>query len=238
VTKPLRPFFSYYGAKYRSGARYPAPTHTTIVEPFAGSAGYALRHHTHDVVLVERYHHVAEIWRWLINATPDSVLSLPVDVADADTVDAPDGARWLIGFWLSRGGAHPVRTPSAWMREKRWPGCFWGTRIRQRIASQVDAIRHWTIIEASYESAPDIAATWFVDPPYDCRAGRRYVQNTIDYQQLARWCRSRRGQTIVCEGLGATWLPFRDTIGDTKVMGGGNRRGTFREVVWTADTHA
>jgi hypothetical protein len=40
----LRPFFSYYGAKWGLGRHYSAPAHWTVVEPFAGSAGYSLFH--------------------------------------------------------------------------------------------------------------------------------------------------------------------------------------------------
>lgn len=50
----LRPFFSYFGGKWRDTPRLPAPKHPTIIEPFAGSAGYALRHYTRDVVLCGR----------------------------------------------------------------------------------------------------------------------------------------------------------------------------------------
>lgn len=42
----LRPFFTYFGAKWRAAPHYPPPTHPTVIEPFAGAAGYALRHHT------------------------------------------------------------------------------------------------------------------------------------------------------------------------------------------------
>jgi hypothetical protein len=74
----------------------------------------------------------------------------------------------------------------------------------------VSRIRHWLVIEGDYSVAPDIEATWFVDPPYE-RAGRYYVHGSrgIDYARLAAWCRARRGQAIVCEAAGATWLPFR-----------------------------
>jgi hypothetical protein len=33
-------------------------------------------------------------------------------------------------------------------------------------AAQVGAIKHWTLIEGSYEAAPDEEATWYIDPPY------------------------------------------------------------------------
>jgi len=53
----------------------------------------------------------------------------------------------------------------------------------------------------SYETAPDIEATWFIDPPYQ-KMGRHYVHSlSVDqYGSLATWCQSRQGQVIVCEG--------------------------------------
>src|ERR1043165_2708454 len=50
--KGLRPLFKWYGSKWSSSKHYPAPLPgLPVFEPFAGSAGYALRHHRHDVVL-------------------------------------------------------------------------------------------------------------------------------------------------------------------------------------------
>ena len=70
-----------------------------------------------------------------------------------------------------------------------------------------------------YRSAPDLEATWFVDPPYQPTRGMKTGQGLgyapgctsreLDYGELAEWCRSRRGQVIVCEQEGADWLPFR-----------------------------
>jgi len=75
------------------------------------------------------------------------------------------------------------------------------------LASQVERIRHWTVIEGSYEHAPDVGATWFIDPPYQV-AGKHYRFSKIDFQRLAAWVESRAGLKIVCENVGADWLPF------------------------------
>jgi hypothetical protein len=83
--------------------------------------------------------------------------------------------------------------------------------VRETIASQVASIRHWRIFNKSYEECPYIGeATWFIDPPYE-KAGQhyRFGSKQIDYEALASWSRERRGQVIVCENKGATWLPFR-----------------------------
>jgi hypothetical protein len=116
------------------------------------------------------------------------------------------------------------------MREGIRPGSFWGERVRETIASQVDSIRHWEIHECSYEECPTSgASTWFVDPPYQ-KAGEhyRFGSGLIDYTELGEWCRGRKGQVIACENAGADWLPFRD-LAEVKTTRA-NRRS--KEVYW------
>src|SRR5690348_6932622 len=76
----LRPFFRFYGAKWRSVCRglYPRPIHDTIIEPFAGSAGYSLHYPERAVILVERDATLASIWRYLIGATAEDVMRIPL----------------------------------------------------------------------------------------------------------------------------------------------------------------
>jgi hypothetical protein len=40
----LKPFFCFYGGKWRVAPHYPAPEHTMVVEPFAGASGAGLLH--------------------------------------------------------------------------------------------------------------------------------------------------------------------------------------------------
>jgi 16S rRNA G966 N2-methylase RsmD len=103
----------------------------------------------------------------------------------------------------------------------------WTQATRERIAGQLSSIRHWKIAEADYAEAPDVRATWFVDPPYE-GAGRYYAHSRIDYAELAQWSRSRQGQVIVCENEGATWLPFRPFMTGKSVM----RRAGSREAIF------
>lgn len=211
----LRSFWSYYGAKWQLVPRYPAPEHGLIVEPFAGSACYALAYPERDVVLAESDPVVAGLWRWLIGASPSDVLDLPdpepgQDIAE---LDVPEPARHLIGFWCARGQIRPRRhAGGSWMTEHkaRRPGSFWGRPAREMIARQVHAIRHWRVVD-DYRECPDQEATWFVDPPYR-GPGRHYRHGSarLDFGSLASWCRSRRGLRIVCEQRGADWLPFED----------------------------
>jgi len=202
----LRPFFSYFGGKWTLAPHYPAPgIGDQIVEPFAGSAGYATRYPDREVILVERAPLIAALWRWLTKVSVDEVMGLPLDPSDIKSL--PQEARWLIGFWCARGRCRPARTlGSAWLRSGKWPTSFWGKSARARIAEQVTAIRHWQIIEGDYTAAPDVDAVWFVDPPYV--GARHYLARVDSYPALGGWCRSRKGTVIVCEQDGADWLPF------------------------------
>ena len=225
----LRPFFTYYGGKWRAALSYPRPVFQTIVEPFAGSAGYSTRHHKRRVVLVDKDPHIVGVWSYLIRESAAAIRALP-DVppeGGVDSLGVCQEARWLIGFWLNKGAAAPCKTPSKWMRGGTHTTSFWGSDIRERIASQVDKIRHWKIIDGSYHDAPRIEATWFIDPPYE-QAGKHYRcgADDIDFADLASWCQTLMGQAIVCENAGASWLPFGHHA-SIKSTG-----GTSNEAVW------
>ena len=103
--------------------------------------------------------------------------------------------------------------------------------MKERVASQLEYIRHWTVIEGDYTAAPDVAATWFIDPPYQRTGDKIYVHKArdIDYRALAAWCRQRRGQVMVCENDGATWLPFKRLYATSTAMNG----AANVEVLWT-----
>lgn len=237
----LRPFFTYYGGKWRAAKHYPEPEHERIIEPFAGSAGYSLRYPDRKVVLVERDEKVAATWRYLLNVSEAEVLGLP-DIGAGETVDDLDvcpEARLLIGWWLNKGCAVPCKRQSSWMRRvlageggKNSRGGWWGDKIRQRIAGQLECIRHWRLIHGDYTDVPNVNATWFVDPPYE-KAGKHYRHGCegIDFDALGQWCRERRGTVVVCENEGASWLPFRPfrAIKSTERKGGG--RKSF-EAIW------
>lgn len=222
----------YYGGKRRLAGLYPPPVFGTIIEPFAGAAAYSCLYPERDVVLIDRDPDICALWRYLIDADPARLLDLPV----LGTGDEPwevsglsDPERMLLAFYNGRNrrqarpGAGGVRQ----IGSNGWRGA------RSRVAEAVEGIRHWTIIEGSYEQAPDVRATWFVDPPYQGGAdgvggsNYRYGNEGIDFAGLGAWVRARRGQTIVCDYEGADWLPFRPLASQVSAQ---NKRQT--EVVY------
>lgn len=234
MSRSLWPFFTFYGGKWRSAPRYPSPKYSTIIEPFAGAAGYSVRYPQRKVILVERDETIASLWKYLIQVTRSEIESLPLFPVGGhvDELDVCPEARSLIGFWLNKACASPCKTAGAWMRQGLRPKSFWGPEIRYRIAMQVEAIKHWTIIHGDYSSAPDTKATWFIDPPYKL-AGKLYRHSSrdIDYLNLARWCRTRLGQAIVCENDGADWLPFAPHI-TIKSTEGKHGKAKSMEAIW------
>lgn len=229
----LRPFFCLYGGKWRSFRHYPAPLHGTVIEPFAGGAGWSLRYHERNIVLVERYHVLAEVWRYLISVRASEVRRVPlVDCVDDLPSWVPDGGRWLVGLRMSNAITGPRRRLSSGLRKLQSLGrkhAGWTEESRNRISEQVEAIRHWRIIEGA-EAPAGCNVTTFVDAPYQGAAGRHYPHGSgaIDYAKLAAWVRARDGQTIVCEAEGADWLDFQPLA----TFKAGPRSQISREVIW------
>jgi site-specific DNA-adenine methylase len=228
----LRPFFPYYGSKWRSAPLYPRPEHDHVIEPFAGSAGYACRHEPRHVLLVDADPIIAGVWDYLIHASQRDVLSLPGVAAGQDVreLGVSQEAAWLIGFWINRGAAQPRNVRTAYSTRTERGQLVWGERARQRIASQLERIRHWRVEHGTYEQARNGRATYFVDPPYG-EAGKHYKHRDVDYAALASWCSDLDGQVIVCENEGADWLPFRP-LASIKAS-----RGRSAEAIWTNGGH-
>lgn len=218
--KLLRPFFSYYGSRYRLAKHYPPPMYSEVIEPFAGAAGYST-YYARDLSKVSLFDVdpvVCGVWDYLIRVPVSELKRLPIDVVSISELgdEIPQEAKWLIGFGLGAANASPrlTRTSSVTTeiyRKGFITANFWGPRGLDKLIRQVPLIRNWTIQNKSYT---DIAVdsrrvTWFVDPPF-VAMGRHYKfgSQQIDYNNLACFCRSLPGQTIVCEEASAGWLPF------------------------------
>jgi hypothetical protein len=69
----MRPFFSFFGSKWHVANYYPAPTHSIIIEPFAGSAGYSLRYPEHQVRLYDADPIICGLRNYLIRVTAEEI---------------------------------------------------------------------------------------------------------------------------------------------------------------------
>jgi len=219
--------WSYYGAKTNIVKFYPAPKHDKIIEPFCGTARYALRYFDRDILIVDKYDVIIKIWQWLQKCSPQDILSLPRFKAGENinnyTYDCEE-QRLLIGFTIGFGFYEPRHLATIRLRDRPNHQNY----ALNKIASQLWKIKHWNIRLGSYESIENENASWFIDPPYKI-GGHVYRCNNkqIDYSHLAEWCKSRIGQTIVCEHIGADWLNFIPFV-DQNI-----RTGQFKEGIWS-----
>lgn len=215
--------FSYYGSKGKLVKKYPSPEYDTIIEPFAGSARYALMYYNKSVILNDLYKVVADIWEYIISASIDDINNIP-NLKKGDDIrdlDIPDIEKNLLGFMVNLGVPYPHNVYTTWAAK--------GNEIlkcKNRIIKMLPLIRHWTILNVDYKELKNIQATWFIDPPYQ-DGGQRYKKHDINYSELADWCKSRNGQVIVCESENADWLPFRQLC---KTRG---QKRSYNELVWT-----
>lgn len=230
----MKPLWPYYGSKWRDAKRYGAPRGDLVIEPFAGSAGYSTFYAPKRVMLFDVDPYVVGVWRYLIRTSQAEILALPdLDVGQSvDSLKLPQEARWLIGFWLNRGSAQPKKTKTAYSARTDRQQLIWSQRARERIASEIDGIRHWTITEGDYRQAPRLRdATYYVDPPYGDK-GKYYRCNAVDLPALGEWCKSLPGHVIACEQVGAQWLPFRP-LASIK-----SSKGRSHEAIWTNEQPA
>ena len=214
--------FYYYGRKKRIVKYYPEPIYDTIIESFAGSAAYAMEYFEKKVILYEINHKIYSVWKYLQESSIKDILGLPIlekgqCLNNEEFNYLSDPEKWTIGLFLNPGSSVPKKSPGNF--------CDWDEKHRQLLSSELYKIKHWEIRNESYENAPNIEATWFIDPPY-MNAGKYYTNWKIDYASLGTWCKDRKGQTIVCENAGATWLPFNDLV-DLK-----GQKHNRKEVMW------
>lgn len=205
--------FYYYGRKKQIVRYYPPPSYPVVVEPFAGAAAYSF-HHNKDierVILIEKDDKVTAIWRWLIEeATIEDIRNLP---------DLHPGERSTDFLHIVHAA---TKMAFAFKRIKVTPVLARNWEISKRVfACHLSEIKHWEVICGDYTEAPDIEATWFIDPPYcgESGMGYRWSSDLIDYESLASWALARKGEVIFCEGAGAAYLPFRPLL-DLKGVAG------------------
>lgn len=216
--------FSYYGSKSKVVDFYPPPKHDKIIEPFAGSARYALKYYDRDILLVDKYEVVIKIWKWLQKCSPDDILKLPRFETGIDLrkCNLSEEEMLFLGMCAGIASTSPRYKISPFAGEQN------GRKHRfKRIADSLHKIKHWEIRQGCYTEIGNESATWFIDPPYQF-GGYKYIENKIDFEKLSKWVQSRNGQSIVCENTKANWLPFKPVI---KQRGAGQTFTT--EAIWS-----
>lgn len=216
------PLFKWFGSKWSAAPHYPAPEHDTIIEPFAGSAGYSLRYSHKNICLAESNPHIHALWTWLINeATTDDILSIPVHIpegTDIRNMGLNKGQQLLLKTWQRTNNVGDCWTVSPW---GNLPG-QWTVNTRARVSSEIHAIKHWNIYKCGIElmKSAQKTASWFIDPPY--LYNYQYKSSlVISYQELGELIQSLSGQLIACEAAckktGAipdylSFVDFRKTV--------------------------
>jgi site-specific DNA-adenine methylase len=201
--------FSYYGSKSKIVDYYPPPKFKKIIEPFAGSGRYSLKYWENDILLVDKYPVIIDIWKWLQQCSKNDILKLPIlkagDKINREDFDCIEQANFY-GFIISTATRNPKLTVSPFGEKKI-------KSELKKISENLHKIKHWEVLLGSYENINNQESTWFIDPPYQF-GGEHYVKSNkqIDFKILAEWCKSRNGQVIVCENTKANWLPFKPMI--------------------------
>lgn len=213
--------FYYYGRKKQIAKYYPAPNCGTIIEPFAGAAAYSLykTNWKRDVILIEKDPKVAQIWDWLINyATIEEIKKLP------DLTVGQKSSEFLHIIHAATKMAFAFKTIKVTpVLERNW-------EISKRVmADNLHKVKHWKIINNDYSSAPNIEATWFIDPPYkgDGGMGYKYSSKQLDYIKLAEWALTRKGEVVFCEGKEGDYLPFQPLVELKGVAGKSSKEVLF-----------
>lgn len=232
-------FFWYFGSKQKLSRYYFSPKHDTIIEPFAGGAGYSLRYPSRKVILYEINPVVASLWDYLIKVKEKELINLPDETDDR----LPQEANFFIILCNYSGKVHIrqnqelINSSNYYDAEKitekntnvtkRWVDVKGGwEKHKLKCALNLRYIRHWKIYNKSYEECPNQEACWFIDPPYSNRKEAYYAFNDVNYEALSHFCKTRLGQVQVCEADTADWLPF------TQFRRVKTFRGWSNEVVW------
>lgn len=220
--------WSYYGAKTNIIDLYPAPKHAKIIEPFCGTARYALKYFDKEVLLVDKYDVIIKIWKWLQLCSPKDILDLPRTKAGDDLRDFSfdiEEQKMFMGFVVTYGTFCPGNIVSVSKSHSR--GNFINFTLN-RIAKNLYKIRHWEIRCGSYDDIPNETGTWFIDPPYQFGGHKYKISNKhLNYDSLRDWCQSRAGQVMVCENTKATWMDFNPMVTHQGC------KGKNFEAIWT-----
>ena len=233
--------FYYYGAKRMFAKQWGRPSRPLIIEPFAGSASYSMYwlNVVDEIRLIEKDPRVVALWRRLLAMEKEEVLALKPPEPGVYTDDF---------LWMTAATSNAIAQLQRLKMPERVPRVAEGM-LRQIARQLPQAKKKVTIIQGDYTQAGDDDATWFIDPPYQVNGngsektafpqGMGYSRKAhctsadLDFEALADWCRSRRGQVMVCEQLGATWLPFHPVKPESREVGWRNNNAAAAGMLFT-----
>jgi site-specific DNA-adenine methylase len=244
----MRPFFKWFGSKYRLSAKLPEPiAGAPIIEAFAGSAAYSVMYGADcQVLLAEANQELRALWDWLIGGDLSALEQVdceairyrsgrsnsPISVyksREFSSFSPVKEVQTLIKLWsFTQPRLCKIRTPNF--------GGWWCRDVIDRVISQQPQIRDWRTY-ADYRHLPDIYGTWIIDPPYQHNKYNHVYGKfkPIDYKELADWVRSRRGLVIVHEAEPADWLPFQP-FADLKFANTWKKSCTSKELIHINNT--
>lgn len=217
--------FNYFGSKARLAPSYQAPKHQLIVEPFAGAGAYSMYWLTRQsdirCLLIELNPLVVEMWETLLGMSPEELWEYPMP--------EPGLSSDLIHLAAAAGSSEVrVRATRGTFTVTPWAVEAFRTK-KEQMAQTLSLVQgRVDVALGDYKEAPDVEATWFIDPPYQLD-GEHYAKNQseLDFGELGAWCESRRGQVIVCESQGADWMDFTPHRANQTIS-----HDTSIEVVW------
>lgn len=205
--------WSYYGSKSKIINYYPSPKYSKIIEPFAGSARYALKYFDRDILLVDKYDVIIKIWKYLQQCSPKDIIGLPTLSKGKSISDfnLSEDESLFLGMLAGVSSTQPRNKISYFASSKNG-----NKNIFKVIASHLFKIKHWEIKLGSFTEIENQNANAYV-----------MSNKLINFKELSDWCINRQGQTIVCENTKADWMNFNPII---KQKGSLN---TTTEAIWT-----
>lgn len=191
--------FFIFGRKGRAAKSYEAPAYPIVVEPFAGSMAYSLVHRPQIAIGVEKDRQTYDLWHRLCSMTAEEIQDFPCPEIGERTTDG----------WVLQAGVSNSSVSAHSRKVNDFIRVTFEKQRRMALKHHEYASRSVVYLHGDYRDAPDIEATWFIDPPYErVKTGYRHGSAEIDYDELAKWCTTRKGQVIMCEGFDGSWLPF------------------------------
>lgn len=233
--------FSYAGSKaYFMQSKvqlYPKPKHDLLIEAFCGGASYSLKYYKHQVWLNDLNPETYKAWLFLVSpGALDLAHKYTPKLKQGDRLDkmldprCPEGLRIVLSWSINQG----IGGLSGSWNQLTAFGAECYPRLLPKLEYWLPKIAHWNVTNLDYRELPNLKATWFLDPPYQYNPVK-YRFCRMNYKTFSYWCRSRKGQAIVCDNTDADYLPFKPIRSSYLGLRKGKAGNTTKagEAIWT-----